>query len=114
MANIANSPTRNSWSRTVLRFTWRNRTRESRVATTKTIPKTDTVIDVHPIFSPESSPNSEITSALVNTVRAADARIRFGCARAPSLVCLSAETEIATKSNPISAPDTPPLLIKKS
>jgi hypothetical protein len=114
MANPTISPARNSKSRAGFTFTWRNRTRESRVAATKAIPKTDTVIDVHPIFSPGSSPNNEIVSALVNAVSAADARTRCGRAFAPSPASLSEETVIATKSKPISAPATPPLAVKKS
>jgi S-adenosyl methyltransferase len=47
-------------------------------------------------------------------VSAADARIRCGCAFASSPASRSAETEIATNSNPISAPATPPLAAKKS
>ena len=81
---------------------------------TNSSPKAATITDVQPIFSSGISANSDTASALVNAVRAADARMRCNCTPAASRASRSADTEMATNSSPISAPATPALLRKKS
>jgi hypothetical protein len=77
-----------------------------------TSPTTATISAVQPAFSPGRRAKSETVSALMNAVRAADARTRCAWA-AVSATIRSAATETATKSSPISAPATLAVAVKK-
>jgi hypothetical protein len=112
--NVTISPTRNTPSRTVIHPSSCRRTSDNSEATTNSTPMAATVTDVQPIFSPGISANSDTASALMNAVSAADARMRCSCTPATSRASRSADTEIATNSNPISAPATPAVARKKS
>jgi hypothetical protein len=108
------SKTRNTPSRTVAHRTSCRRTSDDRDASTNSNPRAATITAVQPIFSPGISANSDTASALVNAVSAADARMRCSCTPASWRASRSADTEMATNSNPISAPDTPAVARKKS
>ena len=84
----------------------RTRRRDSSDAATNSSPSTPTTNPGQRRPTPGTRPNSAIVSALLNDVRAADARTRWaGLASSP--VNHSCATEIATNSRPISAPATP-------
>ena len=87
---------------------------DSSDATMNNSPSIATIVAASPIFSPGTSANSETVSALMNPVSAAYARIRCSCPEASVVASRPAETEMATKSSPISAPATPALARKKS
>ena len=76
-------------------------------------PTMPTLTAAHEIPTPGISANSEIVSALVNAVSAAEART-WCTGSADSDTSRSWATEIATNSRPISAPATPPVATKKS
>ena len=106
ITNVTASPVRNSASRAVAQRIWRSRTRDSSAAAMKASPRTATATEVGPILCPGTSANSDTASALVNAVRAADARMRWTCVLASVRVSRSAATEMATNNSPISAPAT--------
>ena len=111
---VTMSKTRNTPSRTVAHRTSCMRTSDDRDAITNSSPMAATIADVQPIFSPGISANSDTASALMNDVSAADARMRFICTPVTSRASRSADTEMETNSNPISAPATPAVARKKS
>ena len=112
--NVTPSPARKAASRAVGHRTCLTRMSESSDATTNSSPSTATIVAAIATFSPGTSANSETVSALMNAVSAAFARIRCNWPVTSVVASRAAETEIATKSSPMSAPATPALARKKS
>ena len=104
--NTATRPPKNRMSRGGTGWDSRTRRRDSNDAATKSSPSSPTTNPGQRRPTPGTSPNSAIASALLNDVSAADARTRWAWL-AFSPVNRSWATEIATNSNPISAPATP-------
>ena len=104
--NAATRPPKNRMSRGGTGWDSRTRRRDSNDAATKSSPSSPTTNPGQRKPTLGTSPNSAIASALLNDVRAADALTRWAWL-ALSPVNRSWATEIATNSNPISAPATP-------